>query len=154
VVGVSWYEADAYCSWLTEHLRAIGGINADEKVRLPREAEWEYAARGTTGWTWPWGNDWDPSLANTSEGGVGEPTAVGMYPGGKSPFEVFDMAGNVWEWCEDRYPPDLSNNLRGGSWSYSADFARCACRGDGAPVFGGGHFGFRCVVVPRSSPKE
>jgi formylglycine-generating enzyme required for sulfatase activity len=88
VVGISWFEADAFCR-LT-------------KMRLPSEAEWEKAARGTEERKYPWGNQWDPKLANGGASSPG-PVAVGTYPGGASPYGVLDMAGNVWEWVNDWY---------------------------------------------------
>jgi formylglycine-generating enzyme required for sulfatase activity len=160
VVGVTWYEAVAYCNWLTEKLRREGKIGEGEEVRLPTEAEWEKAARGTDGRWWPWGNEWDEGRANTSEGGVHEFTPVGIYPSGVSPFGVFDMAGNVWEWTSSLYKPypyeaddgredqdrDGSRVIRGGSWLNPQDLARCASRRGLHPDlrFRGGVLGFRC----------
>lgn len=92
VVGISWQDADAYCRWLSE---ATG-----KAYRLPRDAEWEYGARGgREGSAFPWGDDHDPSQA--CYGGLDAPTRVGSYaPNG---FGLYDMIGCVWEWCEERY---------------------------------------------------
>ena len=146
VAGITWHEAQAYCSWLTEHLRSTGEIGRDEVVRLPRESEWEYAARGRDARTWPWGNEWDPARANTSEGQVGRTTPIGIYPDGASPFGVLDMAGNVWEWCEDAVDNGRSRLHRGGSAPVTAAYARWACRDSYYPDHPAGYGGFRCVV--------
>ena len=113
VVLVSWEDAVAYCRWA--------------KKRLPSEEEWEKAARGEDGREWPWGNEFDPERANTSEGGVGATTPVGCYPGGASPYGGLDMAGNVWEWTASDYEQGVKV-VRGGAWSYLQGYARCACR--------------------------
>jgi formylglycine-generating enzyme required for sulfatase activity len=92
VVGVSWYEAYAYCQWLSRQL--------EYEVRLPTEAEWEKAARGTDGRVYPWGDTFDSSRCNSRESDIGNPTMVGAYsPQGDSPYGCADMAGGVWEWC-------------------------------------------------------
>jgi formylglycine-generating enzyme required for sulfatase activity len=88
VVGVSWFEADAFCR-LTQ-------------VRLPSEAEWEKTARGIEERIYPWGNQWDPQLANGGTHSTG-PVAVGAYPRGASAYGALDLAGNVWEWVNDWY---------------------------------------------------
>jgi len=98
VVGVSWYEAVAYCLWLSE---ALG-----EKIMLPTEDQWQYAAQGDDKRAYPWGNTWDGSRCNNRVGGqgIGKTTPVRQYEGkGDSPFGVVDMAGNVWEWCLTDY---------------------------------------------------
>lgn len=120
VVGVSWYEAEAYCLWLSDQ--------QGREVRLPNEKEWEVAATPLRG-QHPWGND-EPNeeLANFGAN-VGHPTPVGIYPAGSGPHGHCDLAGNVWEWCANRYSEtEVRRSLRGGSWSYNARFMRAACR--------------------------
>ena len=137
VVGVSWYEAEAFCNWLTATNEA-GRI-----YRLPTEAEWERLARGQHGRKFPWGNSWEVGLVNTSESKIEQPSAVGLFPGGVSPTEAMDCAGNVWEWCQDG--DGGVRVLRGGSWLSSQDYVRCASRGRNLPHFGDNSYGFRLV---------
>jgi formylglycine-generating enzyme required for sulfatase activity len=132
VVGVSWYEASAYCAWLSSRLGYT--------VRLPSEAEWEKAARGTDGRIYPWDDKWDAAKANTYEGRVGATTAVGCYPDGASPSGALDMAGNVFEWTATPWHGTLEKStvvelstgssfvIRGGAWSNVQQVARCAYR--------------------------
>ncbi len=138
VVGVSWYEAEAFCNWLT----AI----YDGQYRLPTEEEWERLARGQHGREYPWGNAWEEGLANTGESEIGRTSAVGMFPGGVSPTGAHDCAGNVWEWGADWSDKEqMFRVLRGGSW-YDLSFdARCARRGGGRPGDGGLNLGCRLV---------
>jgi serine/threonine-protein kinase len=147
IVNVSWDDAEAYAQWAG--------------VRLPTEAEWEKAARGTDGRKYPWGNEWDASKCNNYETGPNQTTPVGSYPQGVSPFGVHDMAGNVWEWCADWYDgnyyrsapsknptgPSSGNYraLRGGSWLYVDNDCRAAVRNDNAPAVRNSNDGFRCV---------
>src|SRR5512144_335615 len=96
--SVSWFDARAFCHWLSARL--------DSHVRLPTEAEWYLAATGgDPARIWPWGADWDPAterwLANTGESGLDRTLPVGFYPLGASPAGLMDMAGNLWEWCQD-----------------------------------------------------
>jgi len=186
VVGVSWYEAMAYCAWLSElleRLRAgeelkpaqrdlIAGLPEDAAVvRLPTEGEWTAAAGGEEEEEeeeeeerFPWGPQWHESRANTHEGGIGGTSPVGMYPSGRSPTGVWDMGGNVWEWCSSLYKPypydpsDGRENLeagalrvvRGGSFDGNRYFARCAYRDWYSPLSDWDHGGFRVVVSPIS----
>jgi len=144
------------------------------QVRLPSEAEWEKSARGNRGFCWPWGNEWLTGRANTEEAGIRETSAVGVFPAGASPWGVLDLAGNVWEWTASRwgrttvsrpdygYPYDPGDGreeldgpdfrvVRGGSWSSSQWYARCAYRYGVAPAYYYRIGGFRGVVSLASS---
>lgn len=160
VVGISWYEASAYCKWLFENWDkddGKGGLPKPKLIRLPTEAEWACAAGG---------EDpeeryaWDKKgavtkreeisrYANTSESGINRTTSVWMYPQGKSPDDVMDMSGNVWEW-QANYR-DMKSGwlaLRGGSWDFDEDFARVSFRYYLLPLSGLDFIGFRVVVFP------
>jgi formylglycine-generating enzyme required for sulfatase activity len=145
VVGVSLYEAEAYCRWLT----AKYGEQEGWKYRLPSEEEWERLARHTDGRKYPWGNQWQEGLANTAESGINSPCAVGLFPGGKNrETGVYDCAGNVWEWCFDVSYSDIV--VRGGSWNHDREYARCAYRHRDYPDNRDFDYGFRIVVSPIS----
>ena len=152
VVGVSWYEVYAYCRWLS--------IQLGYAVRLPRETEWEKAARGENKLIYPYGNEFDAAKGNTSETGISQTSAVGMFPNGASPYGILDMSGNVWEWCQTKWrdnyetaaDEDVEGSsrrvLRGGSWGFEDRSARAASRSDGTPNFRDGlDRGFRVVCV-------
>ena len=180
VVMVRWYEAIAFCRWLEDRLRvqgygllvwrdgALETLDLDPetvRIRLPSEAEWEKAARGTDGRIYPWGNEADPERANYGDTGIGATSAVGCFPGGASPYGVEDLSGNVWEWCATKWQGDYDDYrddnslegadarvLRGGSFFDPASGVRCACRDGDDPVNGDWGWGFRVVVSPGSAP--
>ncbi len=144
VVHVSWHDAVAFCEWLSQ--------KTGREFRLPTEAEWEKAARGTDGREYPWGNEPPtPDLCNFGMN-VGHTTPVGQYPKGASPYDVLDMVGNVWEWTDSQYDQSGPRRVvRGGSYIHHAgrEF-RCAFRLDITP--GSRHFdlGFRvCAVIQQ-----
>jgi iron(II)-dependent oxidoreductase len=151
VVHVTWFGAQAYCRWA--------------RLRLPTEIEWEKAARGTDARLFPWGNQWNSDFLQWNRGNhvESEPTApVDSHPEGRSPYGIYQMAGNVAEWCEDWYqpqaytehalgnrrPPPSGNErvLRGGTcvhW-HKLKF-RCAMRQFSTPAFTNMNFtGIRC----------
>ncbi|RCV64810.1 Formylglycine-generating enzyme [Methanophagales archaeon] len=151
VVGISWFEAEAYANWLSKR--------TGHRYRLPTEAEWEKAARGTNGFKYPWGEHFDNNLCNSFESGLFRTSPVGIFPKDKSPYGCFDMAGNVWEWCSDWYgadyyvnssdrnpkgPSDGANRVvRGGSWYARAGGCRSAYRSYGDPRDRADNLGFR-----------
>jgi formylglycine-generating enzyme required for sulfatase activity len=99
VVGVSWYEAAAYCRWLTAQGHAQGWLPAEQEIRLPTSLEWERAARHTDQRPYPWGTEKPtPERANYRETEIGRPSPVGCFPAGAAPCGAQDMAGNVNEW--------------------------------------------------------
>jgi formylglycine-generating enzyme required for sulfatase activity len=159
VVYVRWRDALDYVEWLRER--------TGQDYRLPTEAEWEKAARGTDGRFWPWGDEWDADRCNMRIAGPGETTPVGQYaPRGNSPYGCADMAGNVWEWCStlyEAYPyrqDDGRENLeasggrvvRGESW-YNNDpgWVRCAFRVSYYPGNDYDDVGFRVARGSRPS---
>lgn len=153
VTEINWYDAAAYC-------RANG-------KRLPTETEWEKAARGETGQEFPWGNDWAPNMSNTGNQSWDDGVApVGSYQNDKSPYGIFDMAGNVSEWVDDWYLPyagatyvseDFGKKykvVRGAGWGGEGHYAislfqRSAYRYYREPDATYNDIGFRCAVDAR-----
>lgn len=156
VVGVSLLDVRAYIEWLNQKTGLI--------FRLPTEAEWERAARGTDGRIFPWGNTFDPWRCNTAESVKRSTTPVGAYsPGGDSICGAADMVGNVWEWTDSPFVPypyqkenlqreqkkNVRYVIRGGAWYYSRRLARCTAR-EGMMEFHHSHsLGFRLAKWPE-----
>ena len=171
VIGVSWYEALAFCNWLN----TLEPFN-DKKVRLPTEAEWEYAARGDEGLRYAWGDKADDAtLGNYNDTGLGRTSSVGLFPKGKAfpeskpEVRIHDMSGNIWEWTSSQWgaksqEPDFIYKdwedqeggrdglethalriTRGGSWYDTSDGVRCAIRGRSRPDDRDVVVGFRVV---------
>ncbi len=139
VVGVSFWEAEAFCRW-------AGG-------RLPTEREWEAAARGPEGHRYPWGGDWQDGICNTEEANLGVTTPVGLFPRSRSqPFGLEDMAGNVWKWCEDRIS-GVGRVVRGGSWDNQRENASCDFRNWRHPDYRNQFIGFRLLCGSSSGLK-
>jgi formylglycine-generating enzyme required for sulfatase activity len=163
VVGISLYEANAYCEWLFQNWNALPESKANtslkpQSIRLTLETEWQKAAGGIIPqgrYAWDEKGKESTSLkeilrhANVGESGIGKTTPVNAYPLGKSPYGVMDMSGNVWEW-QANYSSDkkLYLGLRGGSWGNIEDYARAAIRVNDDPRSGYGGIGFRTVAVP------
>jgi formylglycine-generating enzyme required for sulfatase activity len=146
VVGVTFYEAEAYCAWVAAQKK--------QAVRLPTEAEWERAARGDDGRPFPWGDDFAPTRANTFESENRDTLPVGTTEGDVSPFGLMDMAGNAQEWTTSVYTPlpdevFPSANLRvarGGSFNDTAYGARTTYRRAYPPDYFYPFLGFRLIV--------
>jgi serine/threonine-protein kinase len=148
VVFVDWDDADSFCRW--------------RGMQLPSEAQWEKAARGTDGRTYPWGDEIDQTYANYNCY-VGDTTQVGSYESGKSIYNVYDMSGNAWEWVADWFsnsyyletpltnppgpPAGQHRVLRGGSWHDPAETVSTSSRGwNQLEYFENTDFGFRCAT--------
>ena len=147
IIGISWYEANAYCRWVDK--------------RLPTEAEWEKAARGQKGFLYPWGNEMNFENVSYRITNGRRTVPVGSFPTGASLYGVMDMAGNVWEWCSDwydgaYYAKSPSKNpqgpksgahrvLRGGGWRSTRLQLQSTYRYHDAPTYRGFNVGFRCA---------
>ena len=170
VVGVMWYEAVAFCRWLTEQLRGSGyrfkvrrdgqseGLNLQLgtcTVRLSSEAEWEKAARGVHGWRYPWGDEPDPNWVNCGAPGIETTSAVGCFPSEASPYGVEDLTKNVKEWTRSLYkdypydPDDGREDLNSRNIRVlRGDTLYCAGRGWRYPSECSWSVGFRVVASP------
>lgn len=156
-VGVSWYEAHAFCQWLAE----ATGL----PIRLPSEAEWERAARHTDARLYPWGQEAPNLRCNMSDTGIGSTCAVGLFPDGDAVCGAANMSGNVWEWCRtkwrgnyERYEQQADDDpagserrvVRGGSWFGDESSVRCAFRRWYDPDDRFSNSGFRVVCSPST----
>jgi formylglycine-generating enzyme required for sulfatase activity len=171
VVAVTWYEARAYCNWLS--------AQSGHAIRLPTEVQWEAAARGMEGRRFPWGEAFDRLNANTDETHVRRTTPVGVFPSGDTPLGVADLAGNTYDWTsslwgertgawdEPRHPypydagdgredaeapPDCARVVRGGSTCYYAADARAVWRENRLPSCADYDRGLRLVWAPEAPP--
>ncbi len=170
--SVSWYQAVAYTRWLSRRMEGLEIANPgnlagepyiigkNAAVRLPTEGEWQWAAQGgPEGRKYPWG-EWAEGYANTDEAELGRTMAVGMYPQGAAKCGAMDMAGNMWEWCLNKYSKSKETEvdesgdkrvLRGGSCSNDPDLASCVYRNSGNPNHDFTGVGVRVVVVSALS---
>jgi formylglycine-generating enzyme required for sulfatase activity/energy-coupling factor transporter ATP-binding protein EcfA2 len=159
VVGVSWFETEAYCNWLSKM--------KGKRYRLPTEQEWERAARGIDGREYPWGNEFDHTRLNCAEDWAGKDdldlgkwyeqkgyenastTIIGQFPEGEGPEHIQEMSGNVWEWTNSWFEEQQVNReVRGGSWDLNRNVARCAVRSWVEPEVFNYNLGFRLVLSP------
>jgi formylglycine-generating enzyme required for sulfatase activity len=175
-IYVTWYEAVAFCNWLTAKLNPQVWAQAREAIhdgdssidlssipgliRLPTEREWERAARGMDGRAYPYEGEFDAGKGNVYETGIGRTSAVGIFPEGRSSCGTLDMSGNVWEWCLTVYHTrnDAINGtdvrvLRGGSWYSNQGLARAVYRLVNHPASRFSNIGLRVVAVGVPSQK-
>lgn len=166
VVGVTWYEADAFTRWLTLML------NDGYHYRLPDEDEWEAAAAGFEGRRYPWGDEWNKNKCNSGELAISRTSPVGIFKEGNTPEGIFDLSGNVWEWTLSDYNSNKKLNdfifdegmhnlskksekerqlpaIRGGSWLNTQGNAWCAFRSRLNPDSRYNFIGFRCVRTKK-----
>ncbi|MEM7391430.1 MAG: SUMF1/EgtB/PvdO family nonheme iron enzyme, partial [Verrucomicrobiota bacterium] len=151
VVGVNWFEAGAYCRWLTRRLGSAESPWWDGaiQIRLPTEVEWEFAARGEENRWYPWGEEEpNPERANYNASRLSRTSAVGVFPAGQTPSGLYDLAGNIWEWCADEWDDDpRARAVRGGSWVNPSPDLASAFRGGVMAGSRGRSLGFRCCLA-------
>lgn len=146
--NVSWYEAIAFTRWLSH--------NTNLNITLPRIAQWQRAAQGDDNRFYPWGNIFNEGYCNTHESMIKSTTIVSQYEEGVSPFGVYDMSGNVWEWCADKIALDESSTdykraVLGGSFVSPADRAQISFRYFLKPEVRYSSIGFRLVCLPNKT---
>jgi formylglycine-generating enzyme required for sulfatase activity len=135
VVLVTWNDAAAYAEWAGKS--------------LPSGQQWEKTARGTRGTVYPWGDQPTPAKCNVRENGVGSTTTVDCYKSGVSPYGVFDLCGNIWEWCSTETRPSR-HELKGGAWTSPFLRATPSSFNDAAASMCDDDTGFRCVVTAET----
>lgn len=138
VVNVTAADAEAYAAW--------------KKKRLPTEEEWECAARGYSGYIYPWGNEYHKEYCNGADSGIGDTVPVGQYEAGRSPCGAYDMAGNVWEWTASWFDEAKTKRvIRGSSYNPFDPDPRASKRAGRDPNSRNPYTGFRCAMdAPRS----
>jgi Sulfatase-modifying factor enzyme 1 len=134
-VFVTWNDATTYAEWAGKS--------------LPSGQQWEKAARGTRGTVYPWGDQPTPAKCNVRENGVGGTTAVNCYQSGVSPYGVFDLCGNIWEWCSTETRPSR-HELKGGAWTSPFLRATPSLFNDAAASMCDDDTGFRCAVTTET----
>lgn len=149
--NVCWYDAIAFCNWLS--------FASSQSITLPSDFQWQRAAQGDDQRVYPWGNQFDVTLCNTHESGINQLVLSTRFSGGASPFGVMDMVGNIWEWCVNpfnspRYSAidrDEPRSVRGGSWRDGYRDVGAKARKSYPPNYRHDDVGFRIVRTPASN---
>lgn len=147
---INWFEAIAFCQWLQRTGRS------PHQITLPTEWQWQRAAQGDDNRLYPWGNEYAKNRCNTLKSALNRPVPVTTYPGGQSPYKVFDMCGNVSEWCLNDYmmfSTDLNGEaprvIRGGAYDSGRSFAQVVVRNYARPELQLQTVGFRIAAIPN-----